>query len=116
MEDILKTALEFSNFQSALSVQRKLLKEKLDAGLTLGYSGGIFKIDSCLITFVHILIEKGRLSGIPLIDYNGTPIIVDDLVSFQNIILDRYFSSINEYQEKIDKLKTSRSVEKLLDL
>lgn len=116
MEDILKTALEFSNFQSSLSVKRRLLKEKLDAGLTLGYSGGIFKIDSCLITFVHILIEKGRLSGIPLIDSNGTPVVIDDLAAFQNIILDRYFSSINEYQEKIDRLKKARSVEKLLDL
>ena len=42
MDDILKKSLDFSNFQATLTTQRKVLKEKLDAGLTLGYAGGIF--------------------------------------------------------------------------
>lgn len=116
MEDILQKALDFSNFQSALSTQRKLLKERLDAGLTLGYSGGIFKIDSALITFVQFFIDQDRTSGIPMIDSNGNPILIDDLNDFKEKILDRYFSSVYEYQENFEKIKKSRSIEKLIDL
>lgn len=116
MEDILKKALDSSNFQVALSTQRKLLREKLDAGLTFGYSGGIFKIDSSLITFVQFFIDQDRTSGVPLIDSNGNPILIGDLNDFKEKILDRYFSSIFEYQESFEKIKKSRSVEKLLDI
>lgn len=116
MDDILKKSLDFSNFQASLSTQRKILKEKLDAGLTIGYSGGIFKIDSSLITFVQFFIDQQRTSGIPIIDSNGNPVLIDDLQDFKEKILDRYFSSVFEYQEKYEKIKKTRSVEKLLDL
>lgn len=114
MQDILQKALDFSNFQAALSTQRKLLKEKLDAGLTFGYAGGLFKIDPALITFVQFFIDQGRTSGIPLIDHNGNPVLIDDLDDFKTKILDRYFSSIHEYQENFDKIKKSRSIEQLI--
>jgi hypothetical protein len=116
MDDILKKSLDFSNFQATLSTQRKVLKEKLDAGLTMGYAGGIFKIDSSLITFVQFFIDQQRTSGVPLIDSNGNPVLIEDLNDFKDKILDRYFSSVFEYQEKYEKIKKSRSVEKLLEV
>jgi hypothetical protein len=116
MEDILKKSLDFSNYQSTLSVQRKIIKEKLDAGLTLGYSGGIFKINPELITFVQFFIDQGRVDGVPMIDSNGNPVLIEDMNDFKETILDRYFSSVFEYHESFQKIKKSRSVEKLLDL
>lgn len=116
MDEQLQKALEFSNYRQTFSIQRKTLKEKIDAKLTYGYNGGIFKIDRSLISFVQMLIDQGRVSGIPLIDNNENPVIVDDLVKFRDEIFDRYFSSVLEYYNEYDKLKKSRSVEKLLDL
>jgi hypothetical protein len=116
MEEQLKKALDFSNYRQTFSIQRRTLKEKIEAKLTYGCNGGIFKIDRSLITFVQLLIDQGRVSGVPLIDANDNPILIDNLETFRDEILDRYFTSTLEYYEQYQDLKKSRSVEKLLDL
>jgi hypothetical protein len=116
MDDILKKALDFSNYRQTLSIQKRLLKEKIDAKLTYGYNGGIFKIDHTLITFVQMLVDQGRKNDVPLLDSNNNPILVNDLEKFKDEIFDRYFSSLYEYLEKDNEIKKSRSVEKLVDL
>jgi hypothetical protein len=116
MEDQLKKALDFSNYRQTFSIQRKTLKEKIDAKLTYGVNGGIFKIDRSLISFVQMLVNLGRAKDVPLLDVNDNPIVIADLESFRDEILDRYFTSTLEYFEEYEKIKKSRTVEKLLDL
>jgi hypothetical protein len=55
MQEQLKKALEFANYQQTLSIQRKTLKERIDAKLTYGVNGGLFRIDRNLLTFVETL-------------------------------------------------------------
>ena len=83
MDDRLQTALDFSKYRQTLAIQRKLLKEKLQARLTYGTAGGIFYIDRSLISFVQLCIDQGRVSNIPLIDSNENPVLIDDLVEFK---------------------------------
>ena len=116
MEDQLKRALEFSNYRQSFSIQRKTLREKIEAKLTYGFGGGIFKINRELISFVQTLIDKKRTSGVVLLDQNENPVLIDDLEKFQEEILTRYFESTNEYFEQYQDLKKSRTVEKLLEL
>lgn len=116
MDDLLKQALEFSNYQNSLSIQKKTLKEKFSAQLTYGYNSGIFKIDQTLITFVQMLIDQGRNNGVPLLDSNNNPIIIDDLLSFRDNIMDRYFTCLLEYHGAYQELKKNRTVEKLIGL
>ena len=116
MEEQLKQALDFSNYRQSFSIQRKTLKEKIEAKLSYGASGGIFKIDQTLIAFVKFLIDQERTQNVPLIDANGNPVLIPDLNIFMNEILDRYFTSVYEYHEQYQNLRKSRSVEKLLDL
>jgi hypothetical protein len=63
-----------------------------------------------------MLIDQGRTHGVPLLDINDNPIMVEDLEIFKDEIVDRYFTSTLEYYEQFENLKKSRSVEKLLDL
>lgn len=116
MNDPLKKALEFSNYRQTLAIQKKVLKEKIDAQLTYGHAGGIFKIDRTLIAFVQMLVDQGRVNDIPLLDSNNTPIMISNLENFRDEILDRYFTALYEYYEKDQAIRKSRSVEKLLDL
>lgn len=116
MDERLQKALDFSNYRQTLSIQRKTLKEKINARLTYGCNGGLFKIDQSLITFVQMLIDQDRTENVPLIDINENPILVVDLRAFRDEILDRYFSATYEYLEEYQKIKSSRTVEKLLDL
>jgi hypothetical protein len=116
MDDRLQKALDFSKYRQTLAIQRRLLKEKLEAKLTYGYAGGIFHIDRSLISFVQLCIDQGRVSGIPLIDSNENPVLIDDLVKFRDEIFDRYFSASFEYMSEYEVIKKSRTVEKLVDL
>lgn len=116
MDERLKNALDFSNYRHTLAIQRKTLKEKMESKLTYGYNGGIFKIDRILLTFVQLLIDQERTVGIPILDQNDNPILIDDIIKFRDEIFDRYFTVTYEYLEAYDKIKKSRSVEKLVDL
>lgn len=114
MDDLLKRALEFSNYRQTLSIQKKALKEKINAQLTYGHAGGIFKIDRQLIVFVQMLLDQGRTQDIPLLDSNENPILISNLEAFRDEIVDRYFTSLYEYYEKDQAIRKSRSVEKLV--
>lgn len=116
MDERLRKALDFSNFRHTFSIQRKILKEKNEARLTYGHAGGVFKIDMSLITFVDMLINNGRKTDVPLLDSNENPILISDLEEFKNEILDRYFTSTLEYYKEYEKVKKTRSLEKLLEL
>jgi hypothetical protein len=116
MDEQLKKALDFANCNQTLSIQRKTLKEKVDARLTYGHNGGIFKIDRSLIAFVQMLIDQERIENVPLLDINDTPILIANLTEFRDEVLDRYFTSVYEYYDQYEKIKKSRSVEKLIDL
>lgn len=114
MEEQLKKALDFSNYRQSLSIQRKTLKEKTDSKLTYGHNGGIFKIDRVLLTFVQLLLDQGRATGVVILDSNDNPVLVDDLELFKTEIFDRYFTVTNEYLEEYQKIKKARTVESLV--
>ena len=112
---MLKEALDFANYQQTFSIQRKTLKEKIEAKLTYGFNGGLFRIDRNLLTFVDMLCSNGRTSGVVLLDSNDNPVLIDNLLVFKDEIFSRYFESTNEYYEQYQNLKKSRSVEKLIE-
>lgn len=115
MEDLLKKALDFSNYNQTLSIQRRVLKEKFSAQTTFGFNGGIFHIDRSLIVFVEMMVNNKR-SDLILIDLNDNPVLIDDLEKFKSEILDRYFAATYEYHEEYQKIKKNRSVESLTNL
>lgn len=116
MDERLAKALDFSKFRQTLTLERKNLKEKIDANLTYGYNGGIFKIDRSLIVFVQMLIDQQRVENVPLLDSNETPILVSDMNAFRDEVLDRYMTAVYEYFRQYEKIKKSRSVDKLIEL
>lgn len=112
----LEKALQFANYRKTVSMQMKILKEKIDARLTYGHNGGLFKIDRSLLAFVQMIIDQDRLHGVALLDSNEVPVIIQDMTVFRDEIMDRYFSAVLEYSEKYQQLKKSRSVETLVQL
>ncbi len=115
MDDILKSALEFSNYQNTLSIQRKNIKQQFESKLTYGFNGGIFKINQTLMSFVQMMCEMGRTNGVVILDSNETPIIIEDLTAFRDEIFNRYLSAAAEYHTQFEEIKKNRSVEKLLN-
>jgi hypothetical protein len=115
MDAKLKKALEFSNYKKTLAIKRETLKEKLESRLIYGFAGGIFRIDQSLMNFVQMLIDQDRKVGIPIVDSNGNPILIEDLEKFREEIFDRYFQATLEYFKEFEKIKKSRNVEKLVE-
>ena len=69
-----------------------------------------------MITFVQMLIDQGRTNNVPLLDSNHNPIMIDDLETFRDEIMDRYYTSVLEYYDQYESIKKNRSVEKLIGL
>lgn len=115
MDERLKQAIDFSNYQQTISIQLKQLKERFDAKITIGYNGGLFKVDRSLISFVQMLIDQDRSENVPLLDINQTPVLIENLNDFRDEILDRYFSGMLEYYSEFERIKKSRSIKKLAD-
>ena len=115
MQSEFKKALDFSNYRKTFAIQRKTLKEKIQARLTYGVNGGIFKIDRQLLNFVELLISKNRKEGVVILDINDKPILIDNLEKFRDEVFDRYFTATNEYYEEYQKIKKARSVESLVE-
>ena len=116
MQEQLDKALEFANYRQSFAIQRKTLKEKIDAKLTYSVNGGIFKIDRSLLNFVEMLIFKSRKENVVLLDMNDNPILIDNLTKFRDEVFDRYFSATFTYLEEYQKIKKARSVETLLEV
>jgi hypothetical protein len=115
MDERLEKALEFANFMVTLNNQKRSLQEKYQTDCVYYHSGGTFKIDKSLITFVKTLIDLGNIKNIVLIDDNELPIRVDDLTDFLDNIVDQYFISTNNYFNDYQSLKKSRSVKALMN-
>lgn len=88
----------------AISISQKILKETLEADLTMGISGGIFTVSESLVSFVQTLIDKKKVKNVVLIDNNKNPIMINDLEDFQNSILDRYFTAVSKYHAEYSEL------------
>jgi hypothetical protein len=115
MDERLEKALEFANYMQTLSNQRRVLQEQFKESLVYFYNGSQFTIDTTLINYVNWLVEKGNTENVVFVDDNEIPVEVVDLTAFLEDIQDQYFSALNSYHTAYTKLKSNRSVEKLID-
>lgn len=113
MDERLAKALDFSNYMVTLNHQKRILKEQFREQSIFYYAGSQFTVTKELMTFVGMLVDKGYEEDVVLVDDNETPVMVNDLVSFQDDIMDLYFSATNNFHAQYEKLKKNRSVEKL---
>lgn len=114
MDNILEKAFELANFTSTLASQKRVLLEEFYQNSTYFFNGAVFTANKETINFVKSLIDLGQ-AQIVLIDNNNTPIDISDPTQFLQNLLDKYNFAANSYYSKFQKLKSSRSVESLLD-
>lgn len=115
MDERLEKALDFSNYMKTLSNQRRVLQEQFKENLIYFYNGSQFTIGIELINYVNMLVEKDLTENIIVVDDNDIPVSIEDLAVFLEDIQDQYFRSLNKYHSEYNKLKSNRSVEKLID-
>ena len=114
MDPIVQKAFDVANYMTTLSNQKQILKEEFSQNIIHYKNGGTFTVTRDLINFVKTLLDLGHEEDIVLIDDNHTPISIDHLKPFLEVLLEIYQSSISEYYTKYSQLKNSRKVEALV--
>lgn len=115
MDERLKKALEFSNYMVTLNNQKRILQETAYQDLIYYTNGCKFTVNKELISFCSTLISYNR-NSVVLIDDNDIPVRVENIEEFLENILDVYFDATNKFYTEYQKLKSNRSVEKLVEL
>lgn len=108
----LTNALTFANYKTAMHTRKMHLKLQLEDELSYAVSGGVFTIDRELISFVDSLISRGHTEAV-LIDSRTTPILIEDLSSFIDVLISKYFEATNSYHRAIVMLNKARTVEQI---
>lgn len=116
MTNDLEHALESANLIVTFNNQKRVLKEKFRLECTFYQNGGSFTVTRELITFVKALVDTGNTDDIVLLDDNELPIEISDLTVFLNKIIDVYFTAANSYFAEYQKIKSTRSIKKVIDL
>lgn len=115
MDERLEKALEFSNFMTTLSNQRRVLQEQFYQSLIYYYNGCQFTVDRELINYTNMLVEHDNTTDVVFLDDNDLPIIIEDVSKFLIDIKDIYFQALNTFYTEYNKLKSNRSIEKLVE-
>ena len=111
----LEKALDFSNTMQTFNLNKNNLKVKTQNLLSYSTNGGTFNIDQSLIGFMYMIVSSGKKEVI-VMDKNDIPIKIEDTEKFLEDTSSLYFEAINEYYNDYQKLKSSRKIEKVLEI
>ena len=111
----LEKALDFSNTMQTFNLNKNNLKVKTQNLLSYSTNGGTFNIDQSLLGFMHMIVSSGKKEVI-IMDKNDIPIKIENTEKFLEDISSLYFEAINEYYNDYQKLKSSRKIEKVLEI
>ena len=111
----LKNALDFSNTMKTFNLNKNNLKVKTQNLLSYSTAGGSFTVDQSLISFMNFVVSSGK-TEISLLDKNNVPIHIDDTEKFLDEVSSLYFEVVNDYYNEYQQLRSSRKIEKVLEI
>lgn len=114
-EERLERALEFSTAMATFNLNKNNLKVKTQNLLSYSVNGGTFKVDQSLIGFMNFVVQSGK-TEVVLLDKNDIPIRITNTEEFLEDISSLYFEVVNEYHNDYAKLRSSRRIEKVLEI
>jgi hypothetical protein len=114
MDERLEKALDFANYRQTLANQKRNIRSRMQMLQTVHYNNGSFIADAITIGLVNGLVTANKKSAI-LIDTKETPIKIEDLSEFCNLLIEKYTEATNEYLTLLDKVNKARNIKKLMD-
>ena len=111
----LEKALDFSNTMKTFNLNKNNLKVKTQNLLSYSTAGGSFAVDQSLISFMNFVVSSGK-TEITLLDKNDIPVRIEDTEKFLDEVSSLYFEVVNDYYNEYQKLRSSRKIEKVLEI
>lgn len=115
MDQRLKEALEYSNYRLSLATHKKNLLLRAEAIRLVSESGGMFQSSEELILWVDHLI-RSDIEQYVIVDINKQPILLNDLTSFKEKLMDAHAKSMNLLHSETEKIKRARTVDKIVSV
>lgn len=116
MDERLAKAYDVANYMATLSNQKRIIKEELNQQLVYYIGGSYFKVDSSLIAFTKTVMELGHTTNVVFLDANQTPVIIEDVESFLQDLVDVYFEALNAYSNKTLEIRSKRKLTDIISL
>ena len=114
-QERLAKALDFSNTMQTFNLAKNNLKVKTQNLLSYSTNGGTFRVSQELIGFMQFVVQNNKSETI-ILDKNDIPIQISDTEKFLEEISSLYFESVNDYYNDYQKLRSSRKIEKVLEI
>ena len=111
----LEKALDFSNTMKTFNLNKNNLKVKTQNLLSYSTAGGSFTVDQSLISFMNFVVSSGK-TEITLLDKNDIPVRFEDTEKFLDEVSSLYFEVVNDYYNEYQQLRSSRKIEKVLEI
>lgn len=105
IEDFIKLA----KYNTSFAEQLALIRNDFTNATNIAYGGGQFQITEQRMLFNQLELSKNNTSTV-LIDDNGTPIRIDDLVKFSDMMYSTWVTETNAFLNNYTKLRGARSV------
>ena len=115
MDERLEEALKFAEYRTTLNNQLAQLKHRTDTELLHSVNGGTFTITIELINFTKFLINSDE-KEIVILDYNGSPILIDDIKLFHDTIFNKYKAVTKTMYDEFTEIRKKRTVKSILDI
>ena len=116
MDEKIEKALSVANYMATLSNQRRVIFEEFNQKQFYYVTGGTFKVDHTLITFVKNTLDLGYTENVPFLDANHIPVIISNVQDFFDNIVSIYFEALNEYASKYAEIKSKRKIGDIVGL
>jgi hypothetical protein len=114
MDERLEKALDFANYRQTLANQKRNIRSRMQMLQMVHYNNGSFLADAVTIGLVNGLLTANKKSAI-LLDTKETPVKIEDLTDFLNLLIEKYTEATNEYLTLLDKVNKARNIKKLMD-
>ena len=111
----LEKALDFSNTMKTFNLNKNNLKVKTQNLLSYSTAGGSFTVNQSLISFMNFVVSSGK-TEITLLDKNDIPVRIEDTEKFLDETSSLYFEVVNDYYNEYQQLRSSRKIEKVLEI
>lgn len=100
MEDRLRAVNQMENFNNQL----QLLKDKFVDNNILFYQGHQFTVKGDLLSLCKSYIDLNRTKDVVLLDDYQTPVLIDDLIKFNDHAWNIYQTNLNQYYTEYQTL------------
>lgn len=114
-QERLAKALDFSNTMQTFNLAKNNLKVKTQNLLSYSTNGGTFRVSQELIGFMQFVVQNKKTNTV-ILDKNDIPIQIEDTEKFLEDISSLYFEAVNDYYNDYQKLRSSRKIEKVLEI